>query len=142
MPELPEVQTVVATLAPRLAGRRIARIAHLRNDIVNPAGFPLVKHLTGRIVASVSRRGKRIVIALDSGESLFIHLGMSGRLTIESSTAPILPHTHLIAEIGGGRGGRGPRPGRGAQRARQGPPPPPPPPPPLPRPTRSAPARH
>src|SRR4051812_22828919 len=99
MPELPEVQTVVATLAPRVVGRRIERVVHLRDDMVTPAGFPFTASITGRTIRSVARRGKRIVFLLDDANAFFIHLGMTGRLTVESSDAPVEPHTHLIVDF-------------------------------------------
>src|SRR5262245_17109849 len=99
MPELPEVQTVVITLAPRVVGARICAVAQHRSDIVAPAGTDLVKHLTEHVVSSIERRGKRIVLTLDNGERFFIHLGMTGRLTIESFDAPILKHTHLVLDL-------------------------------------------
>jgi formamidopyrimidine-DNA glycosylase len=105
MPELPEVQTVVDTLRPRLLGRSILSIAALRQDIVEPSGFDLVAHLVGRSVADLTRRGKRIVFTLDDGNRFYIHLGMTGRLTVESVQAPLEKHTHMIAIIGGPRKG-------------------------------------
>jgi len=101
MPELPEVQTVVRTLAPHLVGRTFARINHLRADIVAPEGIDLANLLTGRRVKAIARRGKKILIRLDTDATLCIHLGMTGRLTIERSEAQILPHTHLIAGLSG-----------------------------------------
>jgi len=103
MPELPEVQTVVNTLAPLLVGRRIERIVHLRADIVCPVEVDLRLLVTQRFVQSVTRRGKRIVILLDDGNRFFIHLGMTGRLTIESAAAIIRPHSHLILDCDNGR---------------------------------------
>ena len=99
MPELPEVQTVVNTLRPRILGKRITHVELLRSDIVHPCGCDLAACLTDRIVNEVFRRGKRIVIALDDGNRFYIHLGMTGRLTVEPSAAPILKHPHLILHI-------------------------------------------
>ena len=99
MPELPEVQTVVDTLSPRLVGGTFRRIAHVRGDIVRPCGFNLHDALWGRTVTSITRRGKRIVIGLDDGNALYFHLGMTGQMTISSSDAPIEPHTHFIADL-------------------------------------------
>lgn len=96
MPELPEVQTVVNTLAPRIVGKRIAGARLLRGDIVTPSGFDLVGAISGRSVSDITRRAKRIVILLSDGNRFFVHLGMTGRLTIEKSSEPILKHTHLI----------------------------------------------
>jgi formamidopyrimidine-DNA glycosylase len=99
MPELPEVQTVVNTLAPALTGKRIVRIVHLRPDIVTPIGLDLPKHLQGRRIKSIHRRAKRIVFTLDDNNAFYIHLGMSGRLTLDVPDSPIPPHTHFILEI-------------------------------------------
>jgi formamidopyrimidine-DNA glycosylase len=95
MPELPEVQTVVDTLSPRLTGRRVAAILHARADMVCPAGTDLTRLLPGAVVHSVTRRGKRIVITLHDQQCWFVHLGMTGRLTVEPADAPLRPHTHL-----------------------------------------------
>ena len=100
MPELPEVQTVVTTLSPRLVGGTFRRVAHLRPDIVRPRGFDLTGAVTGRTVSQIARRGKRIVLKLDDGNAFYIHLGMTGRLMIVTPAAPIEPHTHLIADLG------------------------------------------
>jgi len=99
MPELPEVETVVRTLSPHLVGQRIVSIQHLRSDIVEPAEVDLANLLPGRRVTAITRRGKKILIALDSGHTLCVHLGMTGRLTVEPSAEPIKPHTHLIAVL-------------------------------------------
>jgi formamidopyrimidine-DNA glycosylase len=100
MPELPEVETVVRTLSPRVTGRRIRKIVHVRQDMVTPADFDLAKAVKGRTIENVSRRGKRIVFHLDDGNLFFIHLGMTGRLTVESSDTPLEVHTHLILDFG------------------------------------------
>jgi formamidopyrimidine-DNA glycosylase len=101
MPELPEVQTVVNTLAPRLRGATFRRVTLARRDIVTPAESDLVSHLTGRTVTAISRRGKRIVFALDDGNRFFIHLGMTGRLTIEPARSDVPKHTHLLIDLVG-----------------------------------------
>jgi len=101
MPELPEVETVVRTLAPHLVGQRISAIQHLRSDIVEPRDVDLPRLLKNRRVTAIQRRGKKILIRLDTSATLCIHLGMTGRLTVEQATEPIKPHTHLIANLTG-----------------------------------------
>lgn len=101
MPELPEVQTVVDSLLPHLRGRRFEVPSHLRGDIVRPRGFDLAGAIAHRTIIGIERRAKRIVFTIDGGERFYIHLGMSGRLTVDPAAAPILPHTHLIAAIAG-----------------------------------------
>ena len=99
MPELPEVQTVVTTLAPRVTGRTIRAVSHLRPDIVTPADADLPRVLAGRRVESVARRGKRIVFTLDDGNRFYVHLGMTGQLTLSPADTPLPPHTHLVLEL-------------------------------------------
>src|SRR3954454_1991366 len=103
MPELPEVQTVVDTLRPRLLGRRIVRVVHVRPDIVSPPDVDLRRKLRGRTVRDIRRRAKRVMFTLDNAEQFYIHLGMTGRLTVEPAVAEVMKHTHFIAELDGGR---------------------------------------
>jgi formamidopyrimidine-DNA glycosylase len=98
MPELPEVQTIVQTLA-KLAGRWIDAVRVNRQDVIRPAQFDLAAHLVGRTISQISRRGKRIIFLLDDGNRFFIHLGMSGQLMLQNPDAPIQPHTHVIVEL-------------------------------------------
>jgi formamidopyrimidine-DNA glycosylase len=102
MPELPEVQTVVNALLRSVLDRPIRHIELNRRDVVHPAQCDLVARLNGRSIRSVGRRGKRIVFTLDDGERFFIHLGMSGRLTLQSTDEPLAPHTHLKLTFDGG----------------------------------------
>ena len=99
MPELPEVETVVRTLQPRCVGGTIVHVNLQRTDILNPTGTDLPTLLLGRTITRIERRGKRIMFTLDSADHFYIHLGMSGRLTLESFDAPLQSHTHLILEI-------------------------------------------
>src|SRR5205814_5868875 len=103
MTELPEVQTVLATLAPRVLERRIGNVPHVRDDMVTPAGVDLAAALAGRSIADLTRRGKRIIFHLDDGHAFFIHLGMTGRLSVVPQDAPIQPHTHLRLDLGEGK---------------------------------------
>ncbi|MFI5379898.1 MAG: DNA-formamidopyrimidine glycosylase family protein, partial [Tepidisphaerales bacterium] len=99
MPELPEVETVVRMLRPRLVGARIGRVELLRPDIITRTHAPFAAAIRGRTVTSIDRRAKRILIRLDTGATLGIHLGMTGQLTVVPATTPRQPHTHLIIEI-------------------------------------------
>ena len=99
MPELPEVETVVRTLSPLVNGRRIVRVTHLRSDMVEPPGFDLAAAIEGRAIQHVVRRAKRIVFSLDDKNRFFIHLGMTGRLSVEPPHAEWRPHTHWVAEL-------------------------------------------
>lgn len=99
MPELPEVQTVIDTLLPRARNASIVEVPHSRADIVRPTGFDLPGALTGRTIRDITRRGKRIVFALDDGNRFYIHLGMTGRLTAASTNHARALHTHLVLAI-------------------------------------------
>jgi formamidopyrimidine-DNA glycosylase len=96
MPELPEVQTVVDTLRPALCGQRIGAAVLHRADVLTPGGLDLPAHLAGRTVVDIARRAKRIVFTLDDGNRFYVHLGMTGRLTLTEPTATLEPHTHLL----------------------------------------------
>ena len=101
MPELPEVETVMRGLEKRLAGRRIKAARLNRPDIRFPVPPELPRVLTGARVMGFRRRGKFILMRLDNGWSLLIHLGMSGRMLIDGATAP---HEHFVLETeDGGR---------------------------------------
>jgi len=98
VPELPEVETVVRSLAPYLTGRRIVH-AEFHSRFVTPGDRGLLaRQLTGRGIQSVERRGKFIVIQLDRG-TLVIHLGMTGKLLID---APRGTHAYGIFELDNG----------------------------------------
>ena len=99
MPELPEVQTIVQSLARVLIRRRIDAVYINRQDVIRPAQFDLASHLAGRSLTHIGRRGKKIILQLDDGNRLYIHLGMSGRLSLEPSQAPARPHTHVILQF-------------------------------------------
>ena len=79
MPELPEVETVVRSIAPHVAGQRIVR-AELSSRLVTRGGLKrTAERLKGRVIKAVRRRGKQIFMELDHGV-LYVHLGMTGRL--------------------------------------------------------------
>lgn len=96
MPELPEVETVCRGLAPVLEGRRIARLTLRRKDLRIPFPKDLRQRTEGRKVERIFRKAKYIVIALDSGDALIAHLGMSGRMQVFKGTAPYETHDHVI----------------------------------------------
>jgi formamidopyrimidine-DNA glycosylase len=96
LPELPEVETVVRSIA-RLKGRRIVK-AEFGNPRVLRGADPrrLAALLRGRCVVGVARRGKFILIVLDPGGYLVVHLGMTGRLLLGASPSK---HTHAILTL-------------------------------------------
>lgn len=108
MPELPEVETVMRGLAARLAGRRIIAVLSARPALRWPLPARLAERLSGRRVEAFRRRGKYILIHLSGGESLLLHLGMSGRLLLgQTAIVATMPenlgaHEHLVVQFEGG----------------------------------------
>jgi formamidopyrimidine-DNA glycosylase len=99
MPELPEVETVMRGLAARLLGRRLTHVAINRADMRWPFPVDLVKTMTGARVASFRRRGKYILMRLDGGMSVLLHLGMSGRMVLSPARPNSLTlHEHFVLE--------------------------------------------
>ena len=99
MPELPEVETVMRGLAARLEGRTIVRARVNRPDLRWPMPAGLAERLTGAQVLSFRRRAKYILMRLSGGDSVLLHLGMSGRMLI----GPNRPnqetlHEHVVLE--------------------------------------------
>ncbi len=100
MPELPEVETIVDDLRPQLSGRRILR-PHLTLErmVRYPAPGEFVDRLTGRRIRTVARRGKYIVMPLDSEERFVVHLGMTGHLRVCEPKESVVRHTHFRARL-------------------------------------------
>ena len=82
MPELPEVETVRVGLEPVLRGRRFVRVEQRRADLRFPLPERFAERLTGRRVKRLGRRAKYILLYLDRGEVLAVHLGMTGRFSV------------------------------------------------------------
>jgi len=93
MPELPEVETTMRALAANLTGRRVTALEQRRPDLRFPLPLRLSERLVGRRLVGFGRRAKYILAKLDQGETLLLHLGMSGRLLLGGP--PAGPHEHL-----------------------------------------------
>jgi formamidopyrimidine-DNA glycosylase len=104
MPELPEVETVVRGLATRMTGRRIARLDLHRGDLRWPIPRGLKRKAEGRRIEAVRRRAKYILVDLEDGGVLLMHLGMSGRLTVANADdrTPPEPHDHVVFTLDDG----------------------------------------
>jgi len=99
MPELPEVETVRLGLAPALEGRRLTRVDARRADLRVPFPKGFAKRLTGRRVEHLSRRAKYLLAQLDNGETLIMHLGMSGRFTVYQNGAVFTPGEYALEAV-------------------------------------------
>lgn len=82
MPELPEVETVMRGLAPVLEGRRIEKVRLRREGLRFPFPKGFAAGLEGARIEALSRRAKYILAAMDNGQTLIIHLGMTGRFSV------------------------------------------------------------
>jgi formamidopyrimidine-DNA glycosylase len=111
MPELPEVETVRRGLEPVLAGARLAKVEARRADLRFPFPDGFVQRLTGARIASLGRRSKYLLAPTDRGDTLVMHMGMSGRFEIEGQKRPghfqqaVSPHpkhAHVLFETEAG----------------------------------------
>lgn len=104
MPELPEVETYVCDLAPLLRGRRVegAQVRWPRT-IAAPEPEAFVQRIARQRFVEFGRRGKYLLLGMDSGDTLIVHLRMTGHLLVQPG--PIEPdaHTHVVLELDDGR---------------------------------------
>ena len=101
MPELPEVETVMRGLQVRLENRVLRHVETRREGMRWPFPPDLAARVIGRRVLGFRRRGKYILMRLEGGDSLLLHLGMSGRMVLApvgSNQAPETLHEHLVME--------------------------------------------
>jgi len=119
VPELPEVETVRRGLVPVLEGNAIRRVRLKRADLRFPLPERFAQRLSGRRVETLGRRAKYLLARLDTGETLLMHLGMTGRFTVvapgvkpysvselyfaaPASGAGAGPHDHVVFELADG----------------------------------------
>lgn len=105
MPELPEVETVARTLAPQIVGKRIVDIERLdwERMVETPPVADFRALLPGRAILDVGRRAKWVLITLDAGWTLAVHLRMSGNLIVVEADYEADHHTHLILALDSGQ---------------------------------------
>ena len=103
MPELPEVETVTRGLQAHIVGRTITGVlVAWAKTVQAPAVADFIAGLVGRRVTGAGRRGKYILLQLDDGKRLSIHLRMTGRLFVEAAGAPLGPHTRVVWSLDDG----------------------------------------
>ncbi len=109
MPELPEVETVRRGLEPVLVGNPIAAIEQRRADLRFPLPQRFAERLEGRTVEALDRRAKYLLARLDDGEVLVMHLGMTGRFTIDHANSAAIKtprripkHEHIVFHLADG----------------------------------------
>ena len=98
MPELPEVETVCSGLRPAMEGNIINKLELRRNDLRWPFPKDIADRTNGKRVIGVRRRAKYILIDLSSDQTIIIHLGMSGRILIDTTNKGIFNYNSNIFE--------------------------------------------
>ena len=98
MPELPEVETIRRDLDREFAGKHVqsVEVTGKRSIRRHDASGDFIARVVDRRVLSVVRRGKYLLLKLDSGDILVVHLGMSGQLLLADPEAPKDRHTHVV----------------------------------------------
>ena len=97
MPELPEVEHVVRALRRSILGRRILAVEiKLPRLLVRSSPTSFKRKLRGARIDAVNRRGKYILIELDTQQVLLVHLRMTGKFLCIGSDQPLPPYPHVV----------------------------------------------
>jgi len=104
MPELPEVETIKNEITPHLLGQRITDVNLLWEGIARHISLEeLCSNAIGKVINSISRRGKYLILKLDNnGKFLIFHLKMSGSLLLRPASAEIPKYTRAIIQLDNG----------------------------------------
>ena len=102
MPELPEIETLKLYLQNYLIGRTITEIKLQRPDLRYKLSEDLSLRIPSTTILTLRRIAKYLLLDLDNGYSIVIHLGMSGRFTIRTSDYKVLKHDHVIFTLDSG----------------------------------------
>ena len=104
MPELPEVETIVNQLRPCLRGRQIEAVWVGWERIVDrPPAEEFRRRLQGQTFVAAERRGKFLLFPLRSGDTLLVHLRMTGRLLLQPCDVELDQHTHAVLTLDDGQ---------------------------------------
>lgn len=105
MPELPEVETAARSLAPQVVGRTIVAVERLDWErMVETPPAPAFRELVvGRRILAARRRAKWVLLDLDAGWTLAVHLRMSGNLTVRGPADEARKHVHLVLALDDGQ---------------------------------------
>jgi formamidopyrimidine-DNA glycosylase len=102
MPELPEVETTRRGIEPHLLGQTVTGVIIRQARLRWPVSPELSSILPGLTVTAVQRRAKYLLIAMDSGGWLILHLGMSGSLRVLPADTPVQKHDHVDIRLANG----------------------------------------
>ena len=100
MPELPEVETIKRVIEPQIQGLMIDEVTVKRPEVVSyPAADEFCRLLTGQTISHMTRRGKFLMIYLNSNDRIILHLRMTGCLLITPADYAEEKHTHIIFRL-------------------------------------------
>ncbi len=104
MPELPEIETIKRVIEPQIKGLAIQQITVNRPEVIaRPAADEFCRQITAQIFTEIRRRGKFLILCMDSGDRLVLHLRMTGCLLMTPADYPEEKHTHLVFHLSDGR---------------------------------------
>lgn len=104
MPELPEVEMIRQTLEPQLKGLHIKNVMVSRPEVVaQPSAGEFHQRLIGQKICGMGRRGKFLKICFESGDTVILHLRMTGGLLITPADYFVEKHTHVTFHLSDGR---------------------------------------
>ena len=99
MPELPEVESVKRVLSPQLINRTLVAVEVFKSKIIATDLSSFLNDLNSKEIVNVERRGKFLIITLNTLDKIFIHLRMTGCLLVAPKTYPKEKHTHVIISL-------------------------------------------
>jgi formamidopyrimidine-DNA glycosylase len=104
LPELAEVETIRRDVEHEYAGRRVTRVEATGRRSVrrHPDPGQFESRVEGRTLTATARRGKYLILDLDSGDAVVAHMGMSGQLLRAGAEEPVQKHTHVLMAFEGG----------------------------------------
>ena len=104
MPELPEIETIKRVIEPQIQGLTIESVTVKRPEVTAyPTADEFCRLLTGQTVSHMTRRGKFLVIQLNSNDRIILHLRMTGCLLLTPADYPEEKHTHVIFRLSNGK---------------------------------------
>src|SRR5687767_10277052 len=103
MPELPEVESLSRELAPILEGGHVGRVLLRRSNLRRPFPPEFDSRIAGATVLRLRRRAKYLLADLSTGDTLVMHLGMSGWFRVEPADHAPESHDHVVFDLSSGR---------------------------------------
>lgn len=104
MPEMPEVETAVRALRPAVVGRTITTADSFWPRQIQPMSLPAFQtRIANQTITALGRRGKYILFSLSGGDTMIIHLRMSGHLAVVDPTLPAHKHLRTVFQLDNGQ---------------------------------------